>query len=49
MELSYLMRDKILDIMAFDEVGQKIGVTLNKKIVLDAYKSDDSSQEDKNN
>lgn len=49
MELSYLMRDRILDVMAFDEVGQKIGVTLNKKIVLDAYKSDDSIYEDKNN
>lgn len=47
MELSYLMRDRILDIMAFDEVGQKIGVTLNKKIVLDAYKSDDSIYENK--
>lgn len=43
MELNYLMKDMILDVMAFDEVGQKISVTLNKKIVLDAYKNDEEN------
>ena len=47
LELSKMMSGSIMDINSFDEIGEKISINLNRKILLDSYKLEKNEKGEK--